>query len=97
MDQYHDLMVDLGVSILQVLAQTLSLDKSVFGDFYDYPVSILRLLHYPPQEGSTDLERGETTLCPWTVLISRRNRGPYRLWRGDYAPARRDGRAPGLE
>ncbi|CAG8025778.1 unnamed protein product [Penicillium olsonii] len=58
MDQYHDLMVDLGVSILQVLAQTLSLDKSVFGDFYDYPVSILRLLHYPPQEGSTDLERG---------------------------------------
>ncbi|KAJ5464234.1 hypothetical protein N7475_007369, partial [Penicillium sp. IBT 31633x] len=59
MDQYHDAMIDLAVAILQVLARTLDQDKDAFGDFCDHPVSILRLLHYPPQVVDTsDQERG---------------------------------------
>lgn len=62
MDQYHDAMIDLAVAILQVLARTLDQDKDAFGDFCDHPVSILRLLHYPPQVVDTsDQERGKLT------------------------------------
>lgn len=59
MDEYHDTMIELAVAIMQILAQTLGLDPSVFDDFCDHPVSILRLLHYPPQEAAADLERGK--------------------------------------
>jgi isopenicillin N synthase-like dioxygenase len=58
MDEYHDSMIELAVAIMQILARTLGLDESVFGDFCDHPVSILRLLHYPPQMES-DVERGK--------------------------------------
>ncbi|KAI3131526.1 hypothetical protein DTO012A7_6280 [Penicillium roqueforti] len=59
MDQYHDAMIELAVAIMQVLARTLGLDEHAFGDFCDHPVSILRLLRYPPQEDdASDLERG---------------------------------------
>ncbi|KAJ5970548.1 uncharacterized protein N7479_000466 [Penicillium vulpinum] len=59
MDEYHDAMIGLSVSIMQVLARTLGLGDDTFGDFCDHPVSILRLLHYPPQEVDTsDVERG---------------------------------------
>lgn len=87
MDEYHDLMIDLAVAIMQVLAQTLDLDQSVFADLRDHPASILRLLHYPPQEGNTDLERGEThSQWSWIVLISHRDRGTHGFWGCDYAP-----------
>lgn len=59
MDEYHDAMIELSEAIMQVLARTLGLDEHAFGDFCDHPVSILRLLHYPPQEGdASGLERG---------------------------------------
>ncbi|KAJ5680988.1 hypothetical protein N7536_012127 [Penicillium majusculum] len=59
MDEYHDAMIELALAIMKVLARTLGLDEDVFGDFCDHPVSILRLLHYPPQEVDTSgLERG---------------------------------------
>lgn len=59
MDEYHDAMIELAVAIMQVLARTLGLDEHAFGDFCDHPVSILRLLRYPPQEDdASDLERG---------------------------------------
>jgi len=60
MDEYHDTMIELAIAIMQVLACTLDLDEGAFGNFCDHPVSILRLLHYPPQEtDASDLERGE--------------------------------------
>ncbi|KUM57278.1 hypothetical protein ACN42_g9908 [Penicillium freii] len=59
MDKYHDAMIELAVAIMKVLARTLGLDEDVFGDFCDHPVSILRLLRYPPQEAdASGLERG---------------------------------------
>lgn len=59
MDEYHDAMIELAVAIMKVLARTLGLDEDIFGDLYDHPVSILRLLHYPPQEAdASGLERG---------------------------------------
>ena len=64
MDEYHDTMIELAVSIMQILARTLGLDPSVFDDFCNHPVSILRLLHYPPQEAAVDLERGEKKSDP---------------------------------
>ncbi|KAJ5780386.1 Oxoglutarate/iron-dependent dioxygenase [Penicillium paradoxum] len=58
-DEYHDAMIELAVAIMQVLAHTLGLQETVFGDFYDHPVTILRLLHHPLQEAdASDLERG---------------------------------------
>lgn len=71
MDEYHDTMIELAEAIMQVLAHTLGLDESVFGDFYDHPVSILRLLHYPPQEtNASDLERGEKFFCRFTAQVT---------------------------
>jgi isopenicillin N synthase-like dioxygenase len=59
MDEYHDSMIELSVAIMQVLAQTLGLEEDAFEEFCDHPVSILRLLHYPPQEADeSGLERG---------------------------------------
>ncbi|KAJ5428431.1 Oxoglutarate/iron-dependent dioxygenase [Penicillium cf. griseofulvum] len=59
MDEYHDAMIALSIAIMQVLARTLGLEDDAFKDFCDHPVSILRLLHYPPQEAdASGLERG---------------------------------------
>ena len=59
MDEYHDAMIELAEIVMQVLVSTLGLVEHAFGDFCDHPVSILRLLHYPPQEVDTSgLEKG---------------------------------------
>lgn len=64
--QYHQAMTALAEDILKVIAMTLDLDKTYFQDFCNEPVSVLRLLHYPPQpvDASED-ERGKIHhYCP---------------------------------
>ncbi|KAL6249949.1 hypothetical protein RBB50_002250 [Rhinocladiella similis] len=71
--QYHQAMTALAEDILKVIAMTLDLDKTYFQDFCNEPVSVLRLLHYPPQpvDASED-ERGigaHTDFGTVTILL----------------------------
>ncbi|KIW38757.1 uncharacterized protein PV06_09702 [Exophiala oligosperma] len=72
-DQYHQAMTCLAEDILRVIAMTLDLDRSYFDEFCQEPVSVLRLLHYPPQavDASED-ERGigaHTDFGTVTILL----------------------------
>lgn len=49
MSDYFDTMNQLGETIMQALALSLSLPQDFFADFCHQPLSTLRLLHYPPQ------------------------------------------------
>lgn len=51
---YHDTMVSLAKSLLKGIALSLDLDEDYFVPKMQDPISILRLLHYPPQEGKVD-------------------------------------------
>lgn len=59
-DDYHTALTSLAMGILQMLARTLDLEDNAFSEFGQYPVAVLRLLHYPPQEpDASELERGK--------------------------------------
>ncbi|MER9657822.1 isopenicillin N synthase family oxygenase [Mesorhizobium sp. M0152] len=48
---YHQKMVHLAKKLLQGIALSLDLSESYFEDLMRNPISIQRLLHYPPQSG----------------------------------------------
>ncbi|TIX75937.1 MAG: isopenicillin N synthase family oxygenase, partial [Mesorhizobium sp.] len=48
---YHQKMVDLAKKLLQGIALSLDLSERYFESFMRNPISIQRLLHYPPQSG----------------------------------------------
>ncbi|MER9707494.1 isopenicillin N synthase family oxygenase [Mesorhizobium sp. M0204] len=48
---YHQRMVDLAKKLLQGIALSLDLSESYFENFMRNPISVQRLLHYPPQSG----------------------------------------------
>ncbi|ESW80607.1 2OG-Fe(II) oxygenase [Mesorhizobium sp. LSJC269B00] len=48
---YHQKMVDLAKKLLQGIALSLDLSESYFENLTRNPISIQRLLHYPPQSG----------------------------------------------
>ncbi|RWQ46176.1 2-oxoglutarate and iron-dependent oxygenase domain-containing protein [Mesorhizobium sp.] len=48
---YHQKMVDLAKKLLQGIALSLELSESYFETLMRNPISIQRLLHYPPQSG----------------------------------------------
>ena len=66
-ERYHAALTTLAIGLLQILARTLDLDENVFSDFCKHPVSLLRLLHYPPQDANASaLERGTSRIyLPW--------------------------------
>ncbi|MER8587036.1 isopenicillin N synthase family oxygenase [Mesorhizobium sp. M1338] len=49
--EYHQKMVSLAKILLKGIALSLDLSKSYFDNFMHNPMSIQRLLHYPPQSG----------------------------------------------
>lgn len=72
-DEYHSALSALAKTILSVLADTLSLDRSWFDDFTRDPVAVLRLLHYPSQDPDASAnERGigaHTDFGAITILL----------------------------
>ena len=64
MDEYHAAMTRLARKVLRVLALTLELEEEWFEEFAagEEPMAVLRLLHYPPQEPSSEgvLEKGQS-------------------------------------
>jgi isopenicillin N synthase-like dioxygenase len=62
-DEYHEAMTGLARKVLKVLALGLGLEEGWFEEFAtgDEPIAVLRLLHYPAQEGVGDaaVEKGE--------------------------------------
>jgi isopenicillin N synthase-like dioxygenase len=58
-------MSALAINLTRVLALMLELREDFFGDFCDYPVAALRLLHYLLQDPATaERERGENSSFP---------------------------------
>ncbi|RWE36709.1 2-oxoglutarate and iron-dependent oxygenase domain-containing protein [Mesorhizobium sp.] len=49
--RYHEGMVDLAKNLLQGIALSLGVAESYFENLMRNPISIQRLLHYPPQSG----------------------------------------------
>lgn len=60
LQDYRQRMVTLAENVLQILAQGLEVDAhdSLFNDFMDTPSANLRLLHYPPQTTTDELQLG---------------------------------------
>ena len=51
---YHDALCDLSRSLLRGVALSLDLPETYFDDKMVNPISVLRLIHYPPQTGAID-------------------------------------------
>lgn len=51
---YHEKMVTLSRQLLRGIALSLDLDEAFFDSLMHDPISIQRLLHYPPQNGHAD-------------------------------------------
>jgi len=51
MQQQYQLSMEVALRILKAMALALSLPIDFFSQHFSYPVSVLRLIHYPPQKG----------------------------------------------
>ncbi|KAI0793028.1 Clavaminate synthase-like protein [Irpex lacteus] len=52
--EYYHAVVHLGKALFPLFALALDLDEDFFADKITKPAAIMRLLHYPPQEGIVD-------------------------------------------
>ena len=55
-EQYHDAMMTLSRKLISAIALSLALPADYFEKLQQKPITIQRLLHYPPQEGNISLE-----------------------------------------
>ena len=56
MDQYHGEMMNLARKLISAIALSLGLPADYFEKLQQKPITIQRLLHYPPQEGEISQE-----------------------------------------
>ncbi len=54
-EKYHDAMLNLSRKLISAIAISLNLPADYFEQFQQKPITIQRLLHYPPQEGEITL------------------------------------------
>lgn len=55
-ERYHDAMMTLSRKLISAIALSLGLPADYFHKLQQKPITIQRLLHYPPQEGNITLE-----------------------------------------
>lgn len=55
-EQYHEAMMTLSRKLISAIALSLGLPADYFEKLQQKPITIQRLLHYPPQEGNITLE-----------------------------------------
>ncbi|WP_372738751.1 isopenicillin N synthase family dioxygenase [Neptunomonas sp.] len=55
-EQYHDAMMTLSRRLIRAIALSLKLPADYFEKLQKKPITIQRLLHYPPQKGKVTLE-----------------------------------------
>lgn len=55
-ESYHDTMLALARKLVSAIALSLDLPADYFESIHSKPITIQRLLHYPPQEGDVSLE-----------------------------------------
>lgn len=55
-ERYHDAMMTLSRKLISAIALSLGLPANYFHKLQQKPITIQRLLHYPPQEGNITLE-----------------------------------------
>ncbi|CVL03494.1 probable isopenicillin N synthase and related dioxygenases [Fusarium mangiferae] len=72
-DSYIDAMLELAKNIVRAISMTLGLPDDWVSDFFETPISTLRLLHYPPQASdASEYERGigaHTDFGAITILL----------------------------
>jgi len=75
-DEYHSAMMGLTREVLKVLALTLGLEEDWFEEFAagQEPMAVLRLLHYPAQEPTSEgaLEKGKSYLWKHETSVVKR-------------------------
>lgn len=69
MEAYYGALQDLELRLMRALALSLDLPEQYFDVMYDEPMSILRLLHYPPNtSASFDDQLGAGAHTDWGML-----------------------------
>jgi len=69
MEAYYTALADLELRMMRALALSLDMPEDHFDGMYDEPMSILRLLHYPPNTAAThDDQLGAGAHTDWGML-----------------------------
>ncbi|RDW71889.1 2og-Fe oxygenase family protein-2 [Coleophoma crateriformis] len=86
MQEYWQLMFSLSLKVMDVLAAGLPYGPHVFDEFVSNDaVASIRLLHYPPQKASSELQLGagaHTDFGAITLLLQDHNRG-LQVWNAE--------------
>lgn len=78
LEQYHQAMMALGRKLVSAIAISLDLPADYFAQLQKKPITIQRLLHYPPQTGAVSLEEigiGAHTDYGFLTILSQDSNG----------------------
>lgn len=77
--EYYSAVQSLGMSMLRAFARALQMEEDFFGPYFQKPLMMLRLLHYPPQDVVTDENDigvlAHTDAGGFTILLQDMNGG----------------------
>lgn len=83
MNQHYSLTLDVGLKVLSAMALALEQSEDFFTQKFNFPVSVLRLLHYPSQHTSTNGAGAHTDYGCITLLYQDSSGGLQVLNRND--------------
>ena len=83
MNQHYSLTLDVGLKVLSAMALALEQNEDFFTQKFNFPVSVLRLLHYPSQHTSTNGAGAHTDYGCITLLYQDSSGGLQVLNRND--------------
>ncbi|WP_233152897.1 isopenicillin N synthase family oxygenase [Motiliproteus sp. MSK22-1] len=91
-EQYHAAMLNLSRKLIGAIALSLDLPQDYFEDLQKNPITIQRLLHYPPQEGEIALDEmgiGAHTDYGFLTILSQDSSGGLQVQnrQGDWIEA----------
>lgn len=77
-EQYHEAMLALSKKLIEAIAMSLDLPKDYFRQYQQKPITIQRLLHYPPQQGEITIDElgiGAHTDYGFLTILCQDNNG----------------------
>ncbi len=83
LNQHYSLTLDVGIKILKAMALALGEEEQFFSRYFTFPISVLRLLHYPSQMQQTNGAGAHTDYGCITLLYQDQSGGLQVLNRQD--------------